>query len=46
MPGDRIHFTQLGYRIKADLLLQALVNSWEKSLELEHNSILNQIINE
>ncbi|WP_188111993.1 GDSL-type esterase/lipase family protein [Aquimarina sp. RZ0] len=46
MPKDRIHFTQLGYRIKADLLLQAITNSWEESLQLEHNSVLNQIINE
>ncbi|MDY8134200.1 GDSL-type esterase/lipase family protein [Aquimarina sp. 2201CG5-10] len=46
MPRDRIHFTVMGYRIKADLLLQALANSWEKELELKPNSILNQIINE
>ncbi|MFD2565237.1 GDSL-type esterase/lipase family protein [Aquimarina rubra] len=46
MPRDRIHFTQLGYRIKADLLLQALTSSWEKELQLEPNSVLNQIINE
>ncbi|MBW1298090.1 hypothetical protein GBO31_21450 [Aquimarina litoralis] len=46
MPKDRIHFTQLGYRIKADLLLQALTNSWEKELQLAPNSVLNQIINE
>jgi len=46
MPRDRIHFTQLGYRIKADLLLQALTNSWEKELQLAPNSVLNQIINE
>jgi lysophospholipase L1-like esterase len=46
MPRDRIHFTVMGYRIKADLLLQALVHSWEKELQLEPNSILNQVINE
>ncbi|WP_103071963.1 GDSL-type esterase/lipase family protein [Aquimarina sediminis] len=46
MPRDRIHFTVKGYRIKADLLLQALANSWENELELEPNYILNQIINE
>ncbi len=46
MPSDRIHFTQLGYRIKADLLLQALTKAWETSLRLEPNSVLNQIINE
>ncbi|GAA4111762.1 GDSL-type esterase/lipase family protein [Aquimarina addita] len=46
MPSDRIHFKQLGYRIKADLLLQALANSWEQSLGLEHNTVLNRIIHE
>ncbi|GAA4277682.1 GDSL-type esterase/lipase family protein [Aquimarina mytili] len=46
MPRDRIHFTVMGYRIKADLLLQALAHSWEKELKLEPNAILNQIINE
>lgn len=46
MPRDRIHFTVKGYRIKADLLLQALANSWEKELQLKPNSVLNQIINE
>ncbi len=46
MPRDRIHFTVMGYRIKADLLLQALAHSWEKELQLEPNTILNQIINE
>ncbi|AXT63186.1 hypothetical protein D1816_23505 [Aquimarina sp. AD10] len=46
MPSDRIHFTVMGYRIKADLLLQALAHSWESELQLQPNSILNQIINE
>jgi len=46
MPSDRIHFTQLGYRIKADLLLQALTDAWERTLRLEPKSILNQIVNE
>ena len=46
MPRDRIHFTVMGYRIKADLLLEALAHSWENELQLESNSILNQIINE
>ena len=46
MPKDRIHFTVKGYRIKADLLLQALANAWEKELEVPNNSILNSIINE
>ncbi|MFC5044535.1 GDSL-type esterase/lipase family protein [Aquimarina hainanensis] len=46
MPRDRVHFTVKGYRIKADLMVQALADSWEKSLGLTPNSILNQIINE
>lgn len=46
MPRDRIHFTVMGYRIKADLLLQALANSWENELDLVPNSVLNTIINE
>jgi len=46
MPYDRVHFTVMGYRIKADLLLQALANSWEKELQLQPNTVLNQIINE
>lgn len=31
MPKDRIHFTRLGYDIKADLLLSALLESWSTS---------------
>ncbi len=46
MPRDRIHFTQLGYRIKADLLLEALTEAWETSLQLAPRSVLNRIINE
>lgn len=44
MPKDRIHFTRKGYDIKADLLLQALVQSWEKEMNYTPNSILNSII--
>jgi lysophospholipase L1-like esterase len=44
MPKDRIHFTKKGYDIKADLLLKALVNSWEEEMNYEKNSILNKII--
>ena len=46
MPRDRIHFTQLGYRIKADLLLQALTSSWEECLNLPSGEVLNQVLNE
>jgi len=45
MPKDRIHFTRKGYDIKADLLLKALVNSWEEEMKYEPNSLLQKIIN-
>ncbi|MFD0962971.1 GDSL-type esterase/lipase family protein [Pseudofulvibacter geojedonensis] len=41
MPRDRIHFTRLGYSIKADLLLKALVEAWEE----EDNVITNEYLN-
>ena len=44
MPKDRIHFTRKGYDIKADLLLQAIVNAWEKEMNYSKNSILNAIV--
>ena len=44
MPKDRIHFTRKGYNIKADLLLKALVNAWEKELSRTPDSLLNNII--
>ncbi|GAB1404590.1 GDSL-type esterase/lipase family protein [Lentimicrobium sp.] len=43
MPRDRIHFTALGYSIKADLLLEALVTQWEKTCGYEHGQLLNTI---
>ncbi|RZT00153.1 GDSL-type esterase/lipase family protein [Aquimarina brevivitae] len=46
MPSDRIHFTVKGYRIKADLLLEAIAKAWENELQLETDSVLNQLINE
>jgi len=46
MPRDRIHFTQVGYRIKADLLLQAITDSWEQELQYAPNTVLHQIVNE
>lgn len=48
MPKDRIHFTSLGYSIKADLFITALIKSWAESTgrdetELrEHFSHLNE----
>ena len=44
MPKDRIHFTRKGYDIKADLLLKALVNSWEQEMNYPSGSILKKII--
>jgi len=44
MPKDRIHFTRKGYDIKADLLLKALVNSWEKEMNYTPDSLLEKII--
>lgn len=31
MPSDRVHFTSLGYQIKADLLLNAFIDAWSKT---------------
>ncbi len=41
MPRDRIHFTYLGYSIKADLLLKALVDAWAKSTNWDAETLLN-----
>lgn len=43
MPRDRIHFTPLGYSIKADLLLTAFATQWEKALGYEPGTILNKL---
>ena len=40
MPRDRIHFTYLGYSIKADLLLTALVKAWAKSTHRDETELL------
>lgn len=48
MLSDRIHFTNLGYQIKGDLLLEALIDGWAKSvgrdkeLLLQHYKGLNE----
>lgn len=48
MPRDRIHFTQLGYSIKADLFMLALIDAWAKSTDrnkeelLKHYKTLNE----
>lgn len=44
MPKDRIHFTRKGYDIKADLLLKALINSWEQEMNYTPDSLLQKII--
>lgn len=41
MPRDRIHFTQLGYSIKADLLLKAIVDAWAMCNNRDAESLLN-----
>jgi lysophospholipase L1-like esterase len=46
MSRDRVHFSKLGYSLKADLFLEALTASIEDVLGLEPRSLLNQIINE
>ncbi|CDF80127.1 GDSL-like lipase/acylhydrolase family protein [Formosa agariphila KMM 3901] len=40
MPRDRIHFTQLGYSIKADLFLKAMVDAWAKSTNQDRRELL------
>lgn len=41
MPRDRIHFTNLGYHIKADLLLTALIESWATAANRDKDTLLN-----
>ena len=41
MPRDRIHFTQLGYSIKADLFLKAMVDAWAESTGKDKTLLLN-----
>lgn len=48
MPRDRIHFTQLGYTIIADLFMDAFVDAWSQSTHrnkeelLKHYKTLNE----
>lgn len=48
MPKDRIHFTQLGYNLKADLFMDALIDAWARSTHrnkkelLKHYKTLNE----
>lgn len=41
MPRDRIHFTHLGYQIKADLLLNALIDAWSTATNRDKETLLN-----
>jgi hypothetical protein len=41
MPRDRIHFTFLGYSIKADLFMDALIDAWSNSTGRDKNELLN-----
>ncbi|MEZ4803003.1 MAG: GDSL-type esterase/lipase family protein [Gelidibacter sp.] len=41
MPRDRIHFTYLGYSIKADLFMNALIKAWATSTKRNEEELLN-----
>ncbi|WP_066220540.1 GDSL-type esterase/lipase family protein [Formosa haliotis] len=45
MPRDRIHFTKLGYSIKADLFLKALVDAWAESTHQDKDLLLTHFKN-
>ena len=45
MPRDRIHFTFLGYSIKADLFLDALIDAWANSTNRDKEELLNHYHN-
>lgn len=45
MPRDRIHFTFLGYSVKADLFLDALIDTWSKSINRDKTELLNHYHN-
>lgn len=40
MPRDRIHFTQLGYSIKADLFMDAFIDAWANSTHRDKEELL------
>ncbi|MEZ4793581.1 MAG: hypothetical protein R2783_09005 [Gelidibacter sp.] len=40
MPRDRIHFTYLGYSIKADLFMDALIKAWAVSTHRNKDELL------
>ncbi|MDO6761496.1 GDSL-type esterase/lipase family protein [Tamlana sp. 2_MG-2023] len=41
MPKDRVHFTLFGYSVKADLMLDAIVNAWAASTGRNATELLN-----
>ena len=44
MPKDRIHFTRLGYSVKADLFITALLQSWAESTGRNEQELLEHFI--
>jgi lysophospholipase L1-like esterase len=46
MPRDRVHFTYLGYSIKADLLLNAMVNAWANYTNRDAEMLMGQFKNQ
>ncbi len=45
MPLDRVHFSYLGYQIKADLLLNALIDAWSTATNRNKELLLNHYKN-
>ncbi|MCK7590581.1 GDSL-type esterase/lipase family protein [Subsaxibacter sp. CAU 1640] len=45
MPRDRIHFTYLGYNIKADLFMDAMIDAWANSTNRDKEELLTHYHN-
>ncbi len=45
MPRDRIHFTFLGYSIKADLFMDAMIDAWSNSTKRNKEELLKHYHN-
>src|SRR5690606_15731483 len=45
MPKDRIHFTFLGYNIKGDLFMDALIDAWSNSTKRDKDELLKHYHN-
>ena len=41
MPSDRIHFTRLGYNIKADLFMNAFLDAWSLTTGRDKEELMN-----